>query len=104
MPGSRPSSSIRDWTGAVYAFAMVAPGGRPSGLGDELGTGERLGETVDRRADRLGRGVGELGQVDLANRRVVGRLWRRDGGDRRLVVVVSATADDELDLDGSPDD
>jgi hypothetical protein len=34
-------------------------------VGDELGTGEGVGEMVERCSHRLGRSIGEIAQVDL---------------------------------------
>ncbi len=58
IPGSRPSSSISAWTGGAYVAGMR------SALVDELGAGERLGHSLERRDVVLRPGVHELGRVD----------------------------------------
>src|SRR5262245_56857170 len=66
-PGSRPSSSIRSWTGPSY-ISRLQPGqpeaGEPAGQRAHLVAGEllRVGRGVpDRGDDQVGEGLGVLG-------------------------------------------
>ena len=88
IPGSRPSSSIRSWTGPSYMLALRSEGqaaaAEPTGQRAELAGGDGLGLVVGvayRGHDQVGQGLGVLGINGFGLDRQTDQL--AGAGDRR---------------------